>query len=125
MPLTLSLLIQLLVALSSYGGAGVVISLGLDALRRRSPLPGPDPREPRPAGLRLLYLRLLWTPVSAFFLAVGLSALAATAAAALSGQDGWAALDQAIYNGMSSQLTWAARWLALNPRKRSMPELGD
>lgn len=122
---TLSLILDLLRELSDLGAAGVLVSLILDALRHRHPLPGPDPRQPQLPPLRRLALRLLWTPATAFALAVGLSALAAAAVAALSGRDAWAALDAAVYNGLASQLTWALRWLALQPRKRLLPELED
>ncbi|HEU4327366.1 MAG TPA: hypothetical protein VFS21_29785, partial [Roseiflexaceae bacterium] len=103
---------------------GVAVSLGLDALRRRSPLPGPDQPLPTSA-IERIYLRALWTPASAFVLAVLLSAAAAATLAALNGQDAGAAVDLAIRNAFASQATWAARWLVLNPRKRSLPVLED
>jgi hypothetical protein len=115
-PLTLSLARDLLIALMPIGAAGLVVSLLLDAVRRRFPLPVPP--APAPIGAHRFLLGVLWSPLLAFVLAVGLSALAGVLVALLSGGDGWAALDSAIYNALGSQVTWAINHLARNPYRR-------
>lgn len=110
MPQTLSLIAQALAALTELGAAGVVVSLGIDLLRRRFPRPAPQSQPVRFSAARLL-LTLLWTPATVFLLAIGLSASAGALLALLTGGDVAAALDTAIASALASQVAWFVSWV--------------